>query len=107
MPKFVAGKSKSAFEPIEVSIGNKTYVLKRVTGKTLRALGRLNRDITSGNIDGVCTFFEETLGVPSAVLDEMDAQDLFEISKWLHEELGNQMQGKGEGGNPTPAKAEE
>ncbi|NQU44849.1 hypothetical protein HQ520_16285 [bacterium] len=107
MPKYIAGQKKSAFEPIEVPLGGKTYVLKRVTGKVIRRIGQMSRDASEGNIDSVITFFEDLLGVPSAVMDEMDAVEIFEISRWFHEEIANQVQGKGPTGNPTPAKAEE
>jgi hypothetical protein len=99
MPKYVAGEKRSAFEPVEVEIAGETFALKRVTGKTLRAFGRMSKQVQSGDPGAVCALLEEVLGIPPDILDELDATEIFAVSNNLMEEVQKQMEGKA--GNPT------
>lgn len=86
MPKYNAD---TVYEPIEIIMGGKTYVIKKVTQAMLEASGQLDGKTGEAAMDGLLSIY---LGVPESEFAGGDIRQkrgaLEFLTKTLQEQLG-------------------
>jgi hypothetical protein len=82
MPRLKIDPKKSLYEPVEIEIGGKAYILKKIDRAALKKIRELDAETQKGNLDAAYQRLELLIG-KHKFIDNLALENLIDITDFV------------------------